>query len=151
MRSFAVSVMRQKRLRSVGLRSTSVRAEQRFTEPLAPLVKCVAVWVLMLKHIQAPHTDALKTHFTQIFSAALLECEKSGSEKSSPVFLIKEEGQLLVAGLFRIPALHRNYFVWSGYKGASIRHAFCACRYFCVFVVAKAPTEHKVIPMLATH
>ena len=77
MRSFTVSVMRQKSLRSVGLRSTSVRAEQRFTEPLAPLVKCVAVWVLMLKHIQAPHTDALKTHFTQNISAALLECEKS--------------------------------------------------------------------------
>ena len=52
MRSFTVSVMRQKSLRSVGLRSTSVRAEQRFTEPLAPLVKCVAVWVLMLKHKQ---------------------------------------------------------------------------------------------------
>ena len=79
MRFFAVSVMRQKRLSSVGLRSTSVRAEQRFTEPLAPLVlvKCVAVWVLMLKHIQAPHTDTLKTHFTQNISAALLECEKS--------------------------------------------------------------------------
>lgn len=25
-------------------------------------VKRVAVWVLMLVHIQAPHTDALKTH-----------------------------------------------------------------------------------------
>ena len=41
------------------------------------LVECVAVWVLMLTHIQAPHTDALKTHFTQNISAALLECEKS--------------------------------------------------------------------------
>ena len=81
MRSFTISVMRQKSLRSVGLRSTSVRAEQRFTEPLAPLVKCVAVWVLMLKHIQAPHTDALKTHFTQNISAALLECEKVAGNK----------------------------------------------------------------------
>ena len=51
---------------------------------------------------------------------------------------------LLVAGLFRVLALHRNYFVWSGYKGASIWHAFCACRYFCVFVIAKALTEHKL-------
>ena len=44
--SLSVSVMRQKSLRSVGLRFTSVRAEQRFAEPLAPLplVKCVAVW-----------------------------------------------------------------------------------------------------------
>ena len=57
-----VSVMWQKSLRSVGV---------------LPLVKRVAVWVLMLKHIQAPHTDALKTHFTQNISAALLECEKS--------------------------------------------------------------------------
>ena len=56
------------------------------------LVKCVAVWVLMLKHIQAPHTDALKTHFTQNISAALLECEKV-----SAIYL-------LVAGLFRVPA-----------------------------------------------
>ena len=36
------------------------------------LVKCVAVWMPMLTHIQASHTDALKTHFTQNFSAALL-------------------------------------------------------------------------------
>ena len=32
------------------------------------LVKCVAVWVPMLTHIQAPHTDALKTHVLKIFS-----------------------------------------------------------------------------------
>lgn len=37
------------------------------------LVKCVAVWRLMLPHVQASHTDALKTHFPQNFSAALLE------------------------------------------------------------------------------
>ena len=81
----------------------------------------------------------------QNISAALLECEKVAGNKRKMLI------NLLVLGLFRILALHRNYFVWSGYKGASIWHAFCACRYFCVFVVAKAPTEHKVIPMLATH
>lgn len=61
--------MWQKGLRLVGLRSTSVRAEQRFTEPLAPLplVKCVAVWMPMLTHVQASHTDALKTHSLQTF------------------------------------------------------------------------------------
>ena len=32
------------------------------------LVECVAVWVLMLTHIQAPHTDVLKTHdITNLF------------------------------------------------------------------------------------
>ena len=36
------------------------------------LVECVAVWVLMLTHIQAPHTDVLKTHESQSFSANLL-------------------------------------------------------------------------------
>ena len=32
----------------------------------------------MLTHTQASHTDALKTHFPQIFSATLLENYKSG-------------------------------------------------------------------------
>jgi len=59
----------------VGLRSTSVRAEQRFPEPLAPLslVECVAVWALKLP---ALHTDVLKTHEFQSFSAKLLEFNK---------------------------------------------------------------------------
>ena len=48
-----------------------------FRGPL-PLVKCVAVWMPMLTHTQASHTDALKTHFPQIFSATLLENYKSG-------------------------------------------------------------------------
>ena len=54
-------------MRSVGLRSTSVRAEQRFTEPLAPfaLVECVAAGALELP---VPPADALKTHFTPGFS-----------------------------------------------------------------------------------
>ena len=34
---------------------------------LLPLVKCVAVWMPMLTHIQASHTDALKTHSLQTF------------------------------------------------------------------------------------
>jgi len=34
-----------------------------------------------------PHTDALKTHFTQIFSAALLECEKL-SENKEEIFAL---------------------------------------------------------------
>ena len=45
-----------------------------------PLVKCVAVWALKLP---VPHTDALKTHFTQNFSATLLQCLKD-SWKSLP-------------------------------------------------------------------
>ena len=59
----------------VGLRSTSVRAEQRFPEPLAPLslVEYVAVWALKLP---ALHTDVLKTHEFQSFSAKLLEFNK---------------------------------------------------------------------------
>ena len=41
---------------------------ERFTTrgPL-PLVKCVAVWMPMLTHVQASHTDALKTHSLQTF------------------------------------------------------------------------------------
>ena len=31
------------------------------------LVKCVAVWMPMLTHIQTSHTDALKTHSLQTF------------------------------------------------------------------------------------
>ena len=59
----------------MGLRSTSVRAEQRFPEPLAPLslVEYVAVWALKLP---ALHTDVLKTHEFQSFSAKLLEFNK---------------------------------------------------------------------------
>ena len=41
-----------------------------------PLVECVAVWVLMLANIQAPHTDVLKTHEPQSFSTELLESKK---------------------------------------------------------------------------
>ena len=84
-------------------------------------------------------------------SQPLSENKKAEARNRLRFFDRGTECHLLVLGLFRILALHRNYFVWSGYKGASIWHAFCACRYFCVFVVAKAPTEHKVIPMLATH
>ena len=40
--------------------------------PLA-LVKCVAVWMPMLTHIQASHTDALKAHSSQNVSAGLLQ------------------------------------------------------------------------------
>ncbi len=38
-----------------------------------PLVKCVTVWALKLP---VPHTDVLKTHFTQNFSATLLQYKK---------------------------------------------------------------------------
>ena len=59
----------------MGLRSTPVRAGQRFPEPLAPLslVEYVAVWALKLP---ALHTDVLKTHEFQSFSAKLLEFNK---------------------------------------------------------------------------
>ena len=70
----------RKALYLVGLRSTSVRAEQRFPEPLAPLslVEYVAVWALKLP---ALHTDVLKTHEFQSFSAKLLESKKDHTKK----------------------------------------------------------------------
>ena len=37
------------------------------------LVECVAVWVLMLTHIQAPYTGVLKTHESQSLSGKLPE------------------------------------------------------------------------------
>lgn len=45
-----------------------------------PLVECVAVWMPMLTHIQASHTDVLKTHETQNFSTKLLESQKTSNE-----------------------------------------------------------------------
>jgi len=50
----------------VVLRSTSVRAGQRFPEPLAPLplIECVAVWALKLP---VPHTDVLKPTSHNVF------------------------------------------------------------------------------------
>ena len=53
------------------------------------LVECVAVWVLMLTHIQAPHTDVLKTHETQSISAELLESKGTGSEHLTRVTALK--------------------------------------------------------------
>ena len=47
------------------------------------LVECVAVWALMLSHIQAPHTDVLKTHSSQSFSTELLKSKGTGSEHLS--------------------------------------------------------------------
>ena len=44
------------------------------------LVKCVAVWMPMLTHIQASHTDVLKTHETQNFPTKLLESKKTSNE-----------------------------------------------------------------------
>ena len=48
------------------LRSTPVRAGQRFPEPLAPLplIECVAVWALKLP---VPHTDVLKPTSHKVF------------------------------------------------------------------------------------
>ena len=42
-------------------------AERFTTRGPLPLVKCVAVWMPMLTHVQASHTDALKTHSLQTF------------------------------------------------------------------------------------
>ena len=46
-----------------------------------PLVKCVAVWMPMLTHVQASHTDALKTHSLQTF---LPQDWKTKKETASP-------------------------------------------------------------------
>ena len=50
----------------VGVRFRPVAERFALRGPL-PLVKCVAVWMPMLTHVQASHTDALKTHSLQIF------------------------------------------------------------------------------------
>ena len=42
-----------------------------------PLIECVAVWTLKLP---VPHTDALKTHVSQSFSADLLEFQKTSND-----------------------------------------------------------------------
>ena len=66
-------------MRFVVLRSTPVRAGQRFPEPLAPLslVEYVAVWALKTP---VPHTDVLKTHESQRVSSALRENKKISSK-----------------------------------------------------------------------
>ena len=51
---------------AVGVRFRPV-AERFTTRGPLPLVKCVAVWMPMLTHVQASHTDALKTHSLQTF------------------------------------------------------------------------------------
>ena len=43
----------------------------------------------MLTHIQAPHTDVLKTHETQSISAELLESKGTGSEHLTRVTALK--------------------------------------------------------------
>ena len=55
---------------------------EKFAFRALPLIKCVAVRMPMLTHIQASRTDALKTHFPQTFlinhrdtkSPALITC-----------------------------------------------------------------------------
>ena len=47
--------------------SVSGDREKNFLTWALSLIKHVAVWVLMLTHTQAPHTDALNTHVLENF------------------------------------------------------------------------------------
>ena len=52
-------------------------AEKLCASWVLPLIECVAVWTLKLP---VPHTDALKTHVSQSFSADLLEFQKTSND-----------------------------------------------------------------------
>ena len=58
------------------------------------LVECVAVWMPMLTHIQASHTDVLKTHEPQSFSTRLLESKKTSNEYLAHFLWLKFGGDL---------------------------------------------------------
>ncbi len=104
----------------------------------------------MLTHVQASHTDALKTHSLQIFLPQDWKT-KSGQRPRKKIDIgevpaLQEEISLvgrISSG--RVPFQYCSNFTgavsWNEYKDASIRHASFACRYFCAFVVAQALME----------
>ena len=82
-----------------------------------PLIECVAVWALMLSHIQAPHTDVLKTHSSQSFSTELLESKGTGSEHLAQTnilfpFIFAIENCALTFDRFLVLLVQNNSF-WS--------------------------------------
>ena len=107
----------------------------------------------MLTHIQASHTDALKTHSLQTFLPQ--DWEVKGGQQFFGTSISRKKIDIRVVPALRGDSLDRKVpfqycsnfteaVSWNEYKDASIRHASYACRYFCVFVVAKALTEHKL-------
>ena len=97
----------------------------------------------MLTHVQASHTDVLKTHSLQIF----LPHDWKTKKGQRPRKKIDIGGFLLCGGApdRKVPFQYCSNFTeavsWNEYKDASIRHASYACRYFCAFVVAQALME----------
>ena len=131
-------------------------AERFTTRGPLPLVKCVAVWMPMLTHVQASHTDALKTHSLQTFLPH--DWEVKGGQQFFGTSISRREidigevpalqEEISLVGRIssgRVPFQYRSNFAgavsWNEYKDASIRHASFACRYFCAFVVAQALME----------
>ena len=104
----------------------------------------------MLTHVQASHTDALKTHSLQTFLPH--DWEVKGGQQFFGTSISRKKidiGEVPAlrgdsrAG--RVPFQYCSNFTgavsWNEYKDASIRHASFACRYFCAFVVAQALME----------
>ena len=98
----------------------------------------------MLTHVQASHTDALKTHSLQTF----LPQDWKTKRGQRPGRKLTSEWLLPCRGDFpdrKVPFQYCSNFTeavsWNEYKDASIRHASYACRYFCAFVVAQALME----------
>ena len=104
----------------------------------------------MLTHVQASHTDALKTHSLQTFLPH--DWEVKGGQQFFGTSISRKKidigGFLLCGGDSldrKVPFQYCSNFTeavsWNEYKDASIRHASYACRYFCAFVVAQALME----------
>ena len=104
----------------------------------------------MLTHVQASHTDALKTHSLQTFLPH--DWEVKGGQQFFGTSISRKKidigGVPALRGGFpdwKVPFQYCSNFTeavsWNEYKDASIRHASYACRYFCAFVVAQALME----------
>ena len=101
----------------------------------------------MLTHVQASHTDALKTHSLQIFLPQDWKTKRGQRPRKK---IDTGEVSALRGGFRRtgrVPFQYCSNFTeavsWNEYKDASIRHASYACRYFCAFVVAQALMERN--------
>ncbi len=98
----------------------------------------------MLTHVQASHTDALKTHSLQTFLPQ--DWKTKRGQRPRKKIDIGEIPALRGGfpgpeGPFQYCSNFTEAVSWNEYKDASIRHASYACRYFCAFVVAQALME----------
>ena len=98
----------------------------------------------MLTHVQASHTDALKTHSLQTFLPQDWKT-KRGQRPRKKIDIGEipalRGGFSGPEGPFQYCSNFTEAVSWNEYKDASIRHASYACRYFCAFVVAHALME----------